>query len=108
MYVDDSGIISLVTKCFGITNTPVQNSDVRILCTEVFAVTKHFINKFDIDVPSLLMSSLNAVVILQKYLLSTCKHYQKFYLIWYLHVESKHRTYASLCYLYNIYIYSNR
>ena len=27
---------------------------------------------------------------------NTAKH---FYLIWYLHVESKHRTYASLCYL---------
>ena len=29
-----------------------------------------------------------------------CFHFgQTFYLIWYLHVESKHRTYASLCYL---------
>ena len=33
------------------------------------------------------------------YLLSTCKHYQLiFYLIWYLHVESKLRTCALLCY----------
>ena len=34
--------------------------------------------------------------------LSTCKHDKTFYLIWYLHVESKHRTCAHLCYLYNI------
>ena len=33
------------------------------------------------------------------------KHDQTFYLIWYLHVESKHRTCASLCYLYNIAIF---
>ena len=26
---------------------------------------------------------------------STCKHDQTFYLIWYLHVDSKHGTYAS-------------
>ena len=32
-------------------------------------------------------------------------HCQTVYLIWYLHVESKHRTYASLCYLYNIDIF---
>ena len=39
------------------------------------------------------------------YLLSTCKHDITFYLIWYLHVESKHGIYASLCYLYNIDIF---
>ena len=36
---------------------------------------------------------------------TTSKHDQTFYLIWYLHVESKHMTYASLCYLYNIDIF---
>ena len=30
------------------------------------------------------------------------KHDQTFYLIWYLHVESKHKPCASFCYLYNI------
>ena len=34
-----------------------------------------------------------------------CKHGQTFYLIWHLHVESKHGTYASLCYFYNIHIF---
>ena len=38
-------------------------------------------------------------------LFSTCKHDQTLYLIWYLHVESKHRTFVSLCYLYNIDIF---
>ena len=38
-------------------------------------------------------------------LLSTCKHDQTFYLIWYSHVESRHSTYASLCYLNNIDIF---
>ena len=33
------------------------------------------------------------------------KRDQTFYLIWYLHVESKPRTCASLCYLYNIDIF---
>ena len=33
------------------------------------------------------------------------KHDQTFYLIWYLQVESKHRTCASLCYLYHIDIF---
>ena len=30
MYRDDSGILSLVIKCFGITNTSVQNFAIRI------------------------------------------------------------------------------
>ena len=30
MYRDDSGILSLVIKCFSITNTSVQNFDIRI------------------------------------------------------------------------------
>ena len=30
MYRDDSGIFSLVIKCFGITNTSVQNFTIRI------------------------------------------------------------------------------
>ena len=36
-------------------------------CTEVFAETKSFLNKFNIDVSSLLMSPLRAIVICQKY-----------------------------------------
>ena len=46
MYRDDSGIFSLVIKCFGITNTSVQNFAIRISsvknCSEVFAETKVF------------------------------------------------------------------
>ena len=30
MYIDDSSIFSLVIKCFGITNTSVQNFAIRI------------------------------------------------------------------------------
>ena len=30
MYRDDSGILCLVIKCFGITNTSVQNFAIRI------------------------------------------------------------------------------
>ena len=30
MYKDDSGVLSLVIKCFGITNTSVQNFSIRI------------------------------------------------------------------------------
>ena len=30
MFRDDSGIFSLVVKCFGITNTSVQNFAIRI------------------------------------------------------------------------------
>ena len=46
-YRDDSGIFSLVIKCFGITNTLVQNFTFRISSvktTEVFAETKSFLN----------------------------------------------------------------
>ena len=65
MYSDDSGIFILVIKCFCITNTSVQNLAIRISSvktTEVFAETKSFLNKFNIDVilSSLLMSSLCA------------------------------------------------
>ena len=62
MYRDGSAISSLVIKCFGITNTSIQNFAIRIssvkTCTEVFAETKSFFfNIFNIDVSSLLMSS---------------------------------------------------
>ena len=36
-------------------------------CTEVLDETKRFLNEFDIDVSSLLMSLLRAIVIWQKY-----------------------------------------
>ena len=53
MYVDDSGISSLVIKCFGITNTSVQNFAIRISCencTKVFAETKSVLKKFNIHI----------------------------------------------------------
>ena len=40
MYRDDSGIFSLVIKCFGITNTSVQNFAIRI--SSVKTVSKCF------------------------------------------------------------------
>ena len=69
MYRDDSGILNLVIECFGITKTSVQNFAIRI--SSVKTVPKClrklvFLNKFNIDV-SLLMSSLRAIVICQKY-----------------------------------------
>ena len=49
MCKDDSGILRLVIKCFGITNTSVQNFAIRISfvknCTEVFSETKSFIEQ---------------------------------------------------------------
>ena len=45
MYKDDSGILSLVIKFFGISNTSVQNFAIRISSvktTEVFVETKFF------------------------------------------------------------------
>ena len=47
-------------------------------------------------------SSLYPSFLFIRHLLSTCKHDQIFYLIWYFYAESKDRTCASLCYLYNI------
>ena len=71
MYRDDSGILSLVIKCFGITNTSVQNFAIRISSVKTvpkcLRKLKVFFNKFNIDVSSLLMSSLRAIVICQKY-----------------------------------------
>ena len=70
MYRDDLGILTLVIKCCGITNTSVQNFAIRISSVktnEVFAETKNFSNKFNINVSSLLISSLRAIVICQKY-----------------------------------------
>ena len=70
MYKDDLGVLSLVSKCFGITNTSVQNFAIRISSdktTEVFTETKSFLNKFYIDISSLLMSLLRAIVICQTF-----------------------------------------
>ena len=71
MYRDDSGIFILVIKYFGITNTSVQNFAIRISSVKTIPKClrklKVFFNKFDIDVLSLLMSSLCAIVICQKY-----------------------------------------
>ena len=72
MYGEDLGIFSLVIKCFGITNTSVQNFAIRISSVETvpkcLRKLKVFFNKFNIDVSSLLKSSLRAIVIYQKYL----------------------------------------
>ena len=35
MYRDDSGIFSVVIKCFGITNTSVQNFAIRISSVKI-------------------------------------------------------------------------
>ena len=71
MYKDDSGVLSLIIKCFGITNISVQKFAIRI--SSVKTVQKClqklnvFFNKFNIDISSLLMSSLCVIVICQKY-----------------------------------------
>ena len=62
---------SLVIKCFGITNTSVQNFVIWISSVQTvpkcLRKIKVFFSKFNIDVWSLLMSSLRAIVICQKY-----------------------------------------
>ena len=75
MYRDASGIFGLVIKRFGITNTSVQNFAIRI--SSVKTVSKGlrktslglfyfpFLNKYNIDLSSLLMSSLRTIVICQ-------------------------------------------
>ena len=76
MYRDDSGILSLVIKCFGITNTSVQNFAIRISSVKTvpkcLRKLKGFLNKFHIDVSSLLMSILRAIVICQKIFRKSC------------------------------------
>ena len=73
MYRDDSCIllISLFIKCFGIKNTSVQNFAIRISSVKTvpkcLLKLKFFFNKFTIDISSLLMSSLLATAICQKY-----------------------------------------
>ena len=71
MYRDDSGISSLVIKCFGITNTSEQNFAIRISSVKTvlkcLRKLKVFWKKINIDVSSLLMSSLRVIVICQKY-----------------------------------------
>ena len=71
MYRDDLGIVSLVIKCFGITNTSVQNFAIRIssfkTVPKCLLKLKVFFNKFNIDVSSLLMSPLRSIFICQKY-----------------------------------------
>ena len=54
MYRDDSSILSLVIKCFGITNTTVLNFAIRMSSvksvTKCLRKLKAFFNKFNIDV----------------------------------------------------------
>ena len=71
MYRYDSDIFSLVIKRFDITNTSVQNFAIGIstvkFVPKCLRKLKVFFNKFNIDVSSLLMSSLRAIVICQKF-----------------------------------------
>ena len=71
MYRDDLSTLTLVIKCFSFTNTSVQNCAVRITSVKTvskcFAENKSFLNKLNIDVSSLLMTPLSAIVICQKY-----------------------------------------
>ena len=69
MHRDDSGIFSLVIKCVGITNPSIQNFAIRITVPKCWRKLKVFFNKFIKDVSSLLMTSLRAIVICQKYIL---------------------------------------
>ena len=70
-YWYDLGMLTLVFKCFGVTNTSVQNFAIRISSVKTvpkcLRKLKVFFNKFNIDVSSLLMSSLRVIVIFQKY-----------------------------------------
>ena len=108
MYRDDSGILSLVIKCYGITNTSVQNFAIRI--SSIKTVPKClrklivFFNKFNIIVVlSLLMSSLRVIVICQKYfgnhVISSQIHHFLLYLTWgvvlcgYAFVNNGYETY---------------
>ena len=72
MYKDDLGILSLVIKCFGISNTSVQNFAIRISSVKtvpkcLWKLKVFFFYKFNINVSYLLMSPLRAIVICQKY-----------------------------------------
>ena len=68
MYRDGSVIFSFVIKCFSITNTSVKKFAIRISTVKTAPVCgKKIFDKFNIDVSSLLMSSLLAMVICQKY-----------------------------------------
>ena len=64
------GMIQVI-KCFGITNTSVQNFAVRISSVKTvpkcLRKLKVFLANLIIDVSSLLISSLRAIVICQKY-----------------------------------------
>ena len=66
------GMIFVVINCFGITNTSVQNCAIRIssfkTVPKCLRKVKVFFNKLNIDISSLLMSSLRAIFICQKYL----------------------------------------
>ena len=76
MYRDDFVLLTLVIISFGITNTSLQNFAIRIssfkTVPKCLRKLKVFFNKFDIDVSSLLMSSLRAIVILSKILRKSC------------------------------------
>ena len=68
---DASGIFSLVIKRFGITNTSEQNFAIRISSVKTvpkcLRKRKKIMNKFNIVLSTLLMSSLRAIVICQQY-----------------------------------------
>ena len=60
MYKDNSGILSLVIICFGITNTSVQNFAIRISYVKTVPKCLRklnvFLNKFNMDVSSLVIN----------------------------------------------------
>ena len=69
MYRGDLCTLSLVNKCFGITNTSVQNFAFRISSVETVpkCLQKLKLKQNNIDVSFLLISSLCAIVTFQKY-----------------------------------------
>ena len=71
MYKDDLGILNLVIKYFGITNTSVQNFAIRISFVKTvpkcLRKLKKNEKKINIDVSSSFISSFRAIVICQKY-----------------------------------------
>ena len=66
MHKDDSGVFILVMKCFGITNTSVQIFAIRISSVKTVPKCLRKLKVF-FNVSCLLMSSLRAIVICQKY-----------------------------------------
>ena len=68
MYEDYSGILMLVIRCLGITNTSNKISLFEFPFLKLYwGVCRKFVNLCNIHVSSLFVSSLRAIVICQKY-----------------------------------------